>query len=508
MKKYLCVVFIVLCILGISYAQSSAVGGAQSAAAESVELQSPLYQKLLAYRIAHNSAYRQLQMQADIAANKAERAKSEALTVLEVGSGETQLSLNGDTAKTGIKTAPYAAVSLPSYNNTGIKVSVPYSKTGRTVNTPGSSGVAQTQSLGTEITVSTDIYSKNAENRTYTLGLAQSAAKTARQAADEGAALAEKLFLQDIQSLLDHYMAVLDKELQEVKAEIQYNQTKAQGYAENSTKMRTAHLELLGASREHRNADFSFLSSYHTFIESCGIAEDTDPHTFLAELWDSIPMQTAADIDRYDQAAYKPFVEAQQQYAQNTVKRDIELSPFSLGAEAGYRVHNTQTSYGSVTDKALNHSVSGGLNMQFPGGKLYTGVEVPLADPKSTALRLAFSWNPFALKYRKLDKQNAALEAAIEQLKIEDAKEKYQQQVQTNKTSKEQMEWLQNTAAAELSIYKQNAEDHAQWYRSGIISKVESLQAALEYKKAEVRAAKAKTAVIIFNIDTVLLFKN
>ena len=498
MKQYICTRCIFLCVL-LLCCTHLLIAEAES---------SPLYQKLLDYRIFHSSAYRQLQMQADIAANKAEKARSEALTVLEVGSGDTRLLLNGNTATTGIKTSPYASVSLPSYNNTGIKVSVPYSKAARTGNIPGSSGVTQTQSLGTEVTVSTDIYSKNAESRKYTLNLAQSEADTARQAAVEGISLTEKLFLQDIQGLLDDYMAVLDKELHEVKAEIQYNQIKAQGYAENSTKMRTAGLELLGASRERRNADFSFSASYRMFAESCGIAENIEPYTFLAELWDSIPVQAAVDIDCYDQSIYKPLIEAERQYVQNTAKRDIALSPFSIGAEAGYRLHKTQTSFGSVTDKELTHAVSGGLNMQFPGGKLYTGVEVPIADPKNTAIRLAFNWNPFALKYRKLEKRNAVLEAAIEQLKIEDAKERYQKQVQTSKTAKDQLVWQQNTVAAELSIYKQNAEDHAQWYKAGIISKVDSLQAELEYKKAEVRAAKAKTAVIIFNIDTALLFKN
>ena len=58
-----------------------------------------------------------------------------------------------------------------------------------------------------------------------------------------------------------------------------------------------------------------------------------------------------------------------------------------------------------------------------------------------------------------------------------------------------------------MSIYKQNAEDHAQWYRNGIINRFENLQAELEYKKAEVRHAKAKAAIMIFNIDTALLFE-
>ena len=457
-----------------------------------VSIQDSVYQKLLQYRLEHDSNYRQLQMQADIAANKAEKANTESLITTEVGSGNTQLRLNSDADKQGVTTEPYANIALPSYNNTGIKVSVPYGKIG------------QRQETGAEVSVSTDIYSKNAEAKKHTRNLAQSAAEQARRAKEEGLALAEKQFLQDIQRLLDDYTTLLDKELSEVKAEIQYNQTKSQGYADSSTKMRTANLELLGAKREHQNADFNFSASYRVFAESCGLTTDEDPRTFLTSLWDSLPTQKAADIKQYEQSAYKQLVEAERQHAQNVVKRDIELSPFSISADAGYKLRNTQIDDGTATNE---HSILGGLNMQFPGGKAYAGVEVPLSDPKNTAIKFSFSWNPFSIKSRKLDKKNAELEDAIERLKIEDAKEQYQKQLRTNKISNEQMAWQQTATADELSIYKQNADDHAQWYRNGVISRVESLQAELEYKKAEARYAKAKTAVMIFNIDTALLFE-
>ena len=86
--------------------------------------QDSVYQKLLQYRVEHDSNYRQLQMQADIAANKAEKAKTESLVTMEVGSGNTQFVLNTDADKRGVTTAPYANIALPSYNNTGIKLSV------------------------------------------------------------------------------------------------------------------------------------------------------------------------------------------------------------------------------------------------------------------------------------------------------------------------------------------------------------------------------------------------
>lgn len=451
-----------------------------------------VYQTLLQYRLEHDRNYRQLHMQADITHNNLQKAKTKSVVQTEVGSGNTQLILNTDKDKGSFATAPYVQVRMPSYNNTSVKVAAPYSKMG------------QQQEAGTEVSVSIDIYSKNAAEYKYTVSLAQAEADSARRAQEEGSVLAEKQLLKDIQKLLDDYTAALDKELNAVKADIQYKHIKSQGYAENSIKLRTANLELVAAQREHRQAVFNFTASYRMFAESCGVDEAEKPDVLLPSLWASLPIEKTVSIENYSPEAYKSLVEAQEQHAQNAVKRDITLSPVSIGADAGYKLHNTRI--GNEFAK-LEHAVLGGLGMQFPGGKAYIGAEVPLSEPTNTALKLSFSFDPFALKYRKLDKRNAELEDAIEKLKIEDAKEQYKKQLHAYKMRQEQLTWQQTATVDELSIYKQNADDHAQWYQAGIISKVECLQAELEYKKADVRSARAKIDVMIFNIDTALLFQ-
>lgn len=451
-----------------------------------------VYQTLLQYRLEHDSNYRQLHMQADIAGNNLQKAKTKSVVQTEVGSGNTQLILNTDKDKVGFATAPYAQVRMPSYNNTGVKVIVPYSKMGRQ------------QETGAEVSISTDIYSKNAAEHKYAVTLAQAAADNAQRAQEGGSALAEKQLLKDIQKLLDDYAAALDKELSAVKADMQYKHIKSQGYAENSIKMRTANLELVTAQREHRRAVFNFTASYRMFAESCGIDESEKPEVFLPSLWASLPALKAVRIEDYPPEAYKSLIEAEEHHAQMAAKRDITLSPVSIAADAGYKLHNTRI--GNEFTKT-EHAVLGGLGMQFPGGKAYMGAEIPLSESANTALKLSFSFDPFSLKYRKLDKKNAELEDAIEKLKIEDAKEQYKKQLHANKLMQEQLTWQQTATADELSIYKQNVEDHTQWYQAGIIAKVEYLQAELEYKKADVRSARAKIDVMIFNIDTALLFQ-
>ena len=67
MKKIMCAVAW-LCAAFVLFAQTT-----------DESITDSVYQKLLQYRVAHDSNYRQLQMQADIAANKAEKAKTESL---------------------------------------------------------------------------------------------------------------------------------------------------------------------------------------------------------------------------------------------------------------------------------------------------------------------------------------------------------------------------------------------------------------------------------------------
>lgn len=466
--------------------------GMLCAQAVSPELQQSVYTQLLQYRIEHDSNYRILRMQADIKEHDLQKVKIQSLVETEIGSGNTQLILSPDKDKGGFTTGPYAKLVMPSYNNTGVRVSAPYSKVGRQ------------KEIGAEVSVSTDIYSKNAKAKKYTVSLAQSAADDARRAQEEGRVLVEKGLLQDIQRLLDDYTTLLDKELNEVKAEVHYAQVKTQGYAPHSIKMRTANLELLGAKRERQSAHFSFSSSYRIFIRTSGITSDEEPRVFLASLCASLPVYKIVRIEAYAPETYKPLVKAELQHAQNGIKRDITLSPFSIGADAGYKLRTT--SLGNKS-KQIEHTVLGGLDVRFPGGKAYAGIEVPLSDTSSTAVKFSLSFAPFSITSRALEKKNAELEDAIEQLNIEEAREQYQKQLHTNKIAEEHIAWQQRVTADELSIYKQNALDHEQWYRNGLISKTENMQAGLEYKKAEVRAAKAKIATMIFNIDTALLFQ-
>ena len=86
------------------------------------------YQQLLLYRIQNDSACRKLQLESQIAAHQAEKTKLESLVTVELGSEDTSIKLNKDPNKIAFSTSPYVNVQLPSYNNTGIRLSLPYAR--------------------------------------------------------------------------------------------------------------------------------------------------------------------------------------------------------------------------------------------------------------------------------------------------------------------------------------------------------------------------------------------
>ena len=465
------------------------------------------YQQLLQYRIQNDSACRKLQLESQIAAHQAEKTKLESLVTVELGSEDTSIKLNKDPNKIAFSTSPYVNVQLPSYNNTGIRLSLPYARFTPPPNNAGGAQGEMQQRLGAGFMISTDIYSTNAAAKRLMRSQAEFAAAEAEQKAQEGIALAEKQFLTDLQHLFDTYTALLEKELAEVQAEIRSKQADVQGYPESSTKMRTTKLALMSAKREKQAAALTFGSEFKLFSESCGQdIPEADRQAFLTELAAAVPVQKLADIEQFPQASYKALIQAEHTAAQNSAKQDIELSPFSLGAEAGYRFGAQKGEAFSVQHNN-EHTISAGIHMKFPGGKIYTGVDTPLSDPSTSTIKLGVSWNPFFIRYQKLAVENAELARNIDQIRIEDAKRAYQRQVQSSKISSEAIAWQQKITTEELSLYRQNAQDHAGWYKAGLITSFDHLQAVLEYRKAVIRNGKANAAVIIFNHETKLLFQ-
>ncbi|CEM61229.1 hypothetical protein DWQ65_12010 [Treponema phagedenis] len=463
--------FLFLCLFGIAFA---------SAAEEN------LYDALLQYRLENGAVYKEIQMQSDIASNEYQKTKLNSLIVTEIGSGNTSINL-GRKDGASYTTEPNARILLPSYNNTGVSVSVPLSKT------------EAASSVGANVKVSTDIYSKNRKAQQLKRTAAKQQADEALQKKLDGKRLAEQSFLKEIKDLYGSYLNYLSKKLAKVDADIKFEQIKVQKYGANSTIYRTAQLRQMDAQRDLQAAEFSFQTAFAYFAESCG-RSNADVDKFLTELALTIPQEKIADVKNLSIENSRDFLRAQNEYRQKLLQREVEHSPFTLSAEAGYAWKKTEGSAGGSTISETTNAILGGLSMKFPGGSLYTGVSVPINEPNKPAINLSFAWNPFFITYRQLDKQTVQLQNAIDLLKVQEQQKNAEQKIKNTQNLSSTLAWNQQSAIDELGIYNQNAKDHAQWFERGLISKFENLQAQLEYTKAVARTAQAKADVIIFNI--------
>lgn len=453
-----------------------------------------LYETLLNYRLENDNSYKYLRLEALIAENNYRKAKNNSLANFILGSGDMKFTFSKEADKQGFSVTPYADLSFPFLNNTGVKVTAPYSKYGNTVNSGGG------------IVLSTEIYG---QTRRHSLLLVRQAAEAARKAdkkAANGAELTEKKLLNDIKNLFNEYVSLLDKEIDETQANINYEKVKAQGYGNASSKARASHLSLLTAGRERKQADFSFSVTYKKFLQSCGIKEELSAEEFLNNLASSVPDTEVMQVDGFTADDYVPIKDAKLLYAHNIENRALSVSPFSLAADAGYSYSKKSISNAAAED---SHLASAGLSMKLPGTKISAGVDVPLVGKShnGTVFKLGFSFSPLEAWNYSLDRKNAAAQNQIEILELNDLINSFDMEFKTIKVKSENIKWQKKVSLEELSIYKQNDDDHKIWFSKGFASLFEKQQAELEYKKALARLVNARINCTVFNIETSSVFE-
>ena len=458
-----------------------------------------IYEEILSYRLEKDNGYTYLVLEALIAKNNFQKTKNNAAAAFIFGTGDMTLTMSKDKNKRGFSAAPFADLSFPLLNNAALKVSAPYEQAG---------GV---KSYGAAIGVSAQLFGEARKQTKLHLRQAEDIWRKAEKKAAYGAELTEKKLLSDIQNLFNEYVALLDKETDETQANINYEKVKAQGYGETSSKSRASKLSLLTAERERKQADFSFSVTYKKFLQSCGRDEEKNSaQDFLVRLAQAIPDKEVVSIDGFTVENYIPVKEAKRKYADDAASRNLAVSLFSVNAQTGYSYKKTNAASIAENKSSDTHTVSAGLSMELPGTKLSAGVEIPVDGKNSdqTVFKTGISFNPIAVWNYTLDKKSTAAKNKIEDLQLSDLINSFDTEFKTIKIKRENIQWQKKVCFEELSIYKQNDEDHKAWFEKGLASSFEKMQAELEYKKALARFVNAKINSAVFNIETSLIFEN
>ncbi|MGP1440578.1 MAG: hypothetical protein ACTTJ3_07570 [Treponema sp.] len=479
-----------------------------------------VYQSLLEYRLSHDNEYKNLYLEKEIAENELRKTKNSSIANLELGVSDGLFTISKDKTRSGFSLNPYLNFSLPLYNNTGFRLNMPISKKGD-------------DSINTiNFSLFTELYGVSRRQQKLLISLATEKRDKTLKKANMSKSYIEKKLLKDIKELFSSYLTVLDKGIKEVQANISYNQVKVQGYGEASSKMRTSKLALLQAERDLKDAEFSFNTKYRRFLKSCGMEDAFVPSNtvsfnkevkdengskqlqiadFLGSLSKSMPKEDVISLDSFSKDNYVPIQDARRAYEAGKLKRELQVNPVTLTGEAGFsnskKTYSTSSLLGTGTVNEQN--IIAGINLKIPGAKIMSGFEVPLDSKRrgDIGIKFGFAINPLEIWSYVLDKKNSKMQDDIERLKLEEGIDEFETTFNELKTKKGYLEWQRQMTNEEISIYKQNSEEHAEWFRRGLISGYENMQADLEYKRAVVRELDSRINTSTFNIETSLMFE-
>ncbi len=475
--------------------------------------QTSVYTEILEYRLKNDSEFLVITNNSEIAKNNYKQIRAASLFAVEVSTGQINLTLNKDKKKSSFSMEPFLLLGTPLYNNLALTLKAPYT----------SANEGKDFRKGVLLALSADIYSQTRNKLKLQIDEAYENMSLAEKKLNMGKQLIEKKLLTDIQQILVEYTGMLAKKLETVRANIDYKQVLAQGYSEDSAKLRTARLSLLSAEREQKEAEFSFSVSSKIFFESCGIHYDEkNSEEFFKNLSLSIPNVQIASTENLSEENYSVILKAERDYKNALIQNKINLNTFTLSGEFNFSAFKIQneiidpnTGLSSL-NKNNEMSAGGGINMLLPGIKFYSGITIPIADKTnssyekkdlSPSLNFMFAVNPISIYDYILKKKNAKLFKINEKIKLNEIKRNFENEFKVFKIQKEKFEWQQKLSLEEIDIYKKNAEEHAQWFARGVISSLENMQADIEYKRALVRYADANINVHIFNTQIKELFE-
>lgn len=519
---------------------------------QSARSQEGMYQKFLEYRLKSDSEYKAFQLELDIADTELKKAKNASLASLELGVSESGFSLSKEKSRTGYSFRPYINFSLPMYNNTGMKMSLPISKMGD----------AKTNAFN--MSVFTEVYGITRKSKQLELMAVQEKRDKALKNCKLAAQYVEKKFLKELKEVFTLYSQTLEKKLKEAQAEIAYEQLKVQGYADVSTKMRTGKLDLLATQRDLKEADFAFQTKYNKFLSACGVSlsevrvddenrlnketvgegengdiasssasESAKPQDkvfshssstpvsgiplftieeLLASILDSIPKMELIKLDGFGAENYVQFADAKKAYEMKKKRGELAVHPLTVTAETGIS-HSKKSLPSTVptiqTQETTEQSFSAGVGFKLPGTKILAGLDFPFDEKRrgDVQFKFGFAINPIEIWNYTLEKKNVAINDEIERLKLQDKIDAFDLVWNELNSKRNFIEWQNKMAEEQLGIYQENKKEYEMWLKRGVIGKSEKQRADIEYEKARVRQLDAIIGINSFNIETRLLFE-
>ncbi|PIE99037.1 MAG: hypothetical protein CR988_00530 [Treponema sp.] len=449
------------------------------------------YKNILKFRLKNDELFSTLKNDLKIAENNVKKTKLNSYFSIDLTTGKITMLLEPDKTKSQFSMKPGASLSVPIANNLGVKASFPYKSlnAGDIINTEK------------KFSMFFDIYSQTRNSIKLQISQSERILQTADKRYQLRKQLIEKKLLTEIKKLFGEYSALLTKEMAVTRANLNYKKTQAQGYGEQSIKMRTAKMSLMQSERELKQAEYSFNVLAKAFLDSCGIKDKpADLNNKILELAKTIPQRELISTEGLTESNYVMLINAEKDFQNELIKNKINLNTFSAKVDTTFSLTKTENKK-KKSSNSESKNITSGVSMSFPGCTLYTGINVPIKNNKKPKLELSFSLNPLKIYDYVLMKKNTKLSEANALIELNSKKHNFENEFKTFVIEKEKIEWEKREYNEEVELYRKNAIDHVNWFKQGVISKWENSQADLEYKQAVLRAANANIDAGIFNVN-------
>ncbi len=341
---------------------------------------------------------------------------------------------------------------------------------------------------------------------------------------------AEKDFYTKLKSLYNYAVSVLKAKDDLFDDQIDLRVLEVQGYSKTSAAYRQKKLKVQSDWRNVQEKQRLLERETQIFAKKCGfeftrasVVNDEkkfDPvktgeeayNAAIAFLPSEVPAERENEVNifKFKKEDFTEIEKAAWNKKIGELKRQADYK-MTLKATAEYKLNSNQSHYddlgGKVTWAWRGITASGG--MYFPlGTNLFDNsssiYNLHKNDSPYFQFSLAFALNEWRLY--DINIQQEKLDAALEDNALQAAEDSYQSEVMSKVSSFHDIKWNQHSYKEEYDMYVQLADDMEKWYKQGIVTENDYLDALNNREKSRINRLINDIDLLIYNSETRLLF--
>ena len=397
-------------------------------------------------------------------------------------------SIGVDGSGLDFSTAPSLSMTFPSASNIKVKITSPIS-----LNQTDSS--VKFSLNGASIDVSTDFVNPKDATAAISKEKAERSVLEAERKVSARELSVEKAFLNELKTLYNGKLSVYEAEQSLFSAQSSLDVLVAQGYEKTSLKYKKADMSLQSAQHKYDQTVYSYNSNLTLFCNKCGIPV---PEDFSVDL----PDVKLANIADYPKEFYSAIESASWNSYMNERNRSTN-SDFSLSSNEGV---SFTTSSGSNVNTKFSATLSAGVSAVIKDVTASASLEIPINSEKKPSLRMSFSWTPSNKELNAVTELTNANAIKQEEFNKREAESKYEDDVASYNSKRDNILWEYDRNVAELKMYSEYFDEIEKWYKQGLVNRSEYQQAKNSYEDAYYAVAVSKIDKLIYNLDVKSLF--